>query len=110
MLSRQAGPRDPDNFPFVVLGNKIDLDSRVVRRRTLARAPRPWTNVRRVAGDLRQPSLACYRPQLCIASVCPEASGLLLTGAPLYFAQVSQKRSLAWCQVTRRPPTSPDHP
>ena len=22
----QAGPRDPDNFPFVVLGNKIDLE------------------------------------------------------------------------------------
>ena len=32
----QAGPRDPDNFPFVVLGNKIDLDSRVV---TQLRAP-----------------------------------------------------------------------
>ena len=26
----QAGPRDPDNFPFVVLGNKIDLDQRCV--------------------------------------------------------------------------------
>jgi len=27
----QAGPRDPDNFPFIVLGNKIDLEnSRVV--------------------------------------------------------------------------------
>jgi len=33
----QAGPRDPDNFPFVVLGNKIDLDSRVVsQKRALA--------------------------------------------------------------------------
>ena len=33
----QAGPRDPDNFPFVVLGNKIDLDSRVVsQKRSLA--------------------------------------------------------------------------
>ena len=31
----QAGPRDPDNFPFVVLGNKIDLtgDSRVVAQK-----------------------------------------------------------------------------
>lgn len=29
----QAGPRDPDNFPFVVLGNKIDLDSRVVSQK-----------------------------------------------------------------------------
>ena len=30
----QASPSDPDNFPFVVLGNKVDLDegrSRVVR-------------------------------------------------------------------------------
>ena len=26
----QASPRDPDNFPFVVLGNKVDLDSRTV--------------------------------------------------------------------------------
>ena len=26
----QAGPRDPENFPFVVLGNKIDKDQRVV--------------------------------------------------------------------------------
>lgn len=26
----QASPRDPENFPFVVLGNKIDLENRVV--------------------------------------------------------------------------------
>jgi len=33
----QAGPRDPDNFPFVVLGNKIDMESRVVaQKRALA--------------------------------------------------------------------------
>ena len=33
----QAGPRDPDNFPFVVLGNKIDVASRVVaQKRALA--------------------------------------------------------------------------
>jgi len=31
----QASPRDPENFPFVVLGNKIDLDTRAV---TTARA------------------------------------------------------------------------
>ena len=30
VLSGQASPRDPDNFPFVVLGNKIDLDNRAV--------------------------------------------------------------------------------
>jgi Ras-related protein Rab-7A len=26
----QSSPRDPDNFPFVVLGNKIDLENRAV--------------------------------------------------------------------------------
>lgn len=26
----QASPRDPENFPFVVLGNKCDMESRVV--------------------------------------------------------------------------------
>ncbi|KAG0722466.1 Ras-related protein Rab-7a [Chionoecetes opilio] len=26
----QASPRDPDHFPFVVLGNKIDLENRAV--------------------------------------------------------------------------------
>ena len=33
-MSMQASPSDPENFPFVVLGNKVDLDegrSRVVR-------------------------------------------------------------------------------
>eukprot|EP01028_Stygiella_incarcerata_P008215 TRINITY_DN3517_c0_g1_i1.p1 TRINITY_DN3517_c0_g1~~TRINITY_DN3517_c0_g1_i1.p1 ORF type:complete len:205 (-),score=69.13 TRINITY_DN3517_c0_g1_i1:130-744(-) len=30
----QAGPRDPENFPFVVIGNKIDLEgSRVVQQK-----------------------------------------------------------------------------
>ncbi|CAF1622420.1 unnamed protein product, partial [Didymodactylos carnosus] len=24
----QSGPRDPENFPFVVIGNKIDLENR----------------------------------------------------------------------------------
>eukprot|EP01132_Coremiostelium_polycephalum_P007757 gene7757-9547_t len=33
----QAGPRDPDNFPFVVLGNKIDLENqRVVPQKRAA--------------------------------------------------------------------------
>jgi len=26
----QASPSDPDHFPFVVLGNKVDLDNRSV--------------------------------------------------------------------------------
>lgn len=26
----QASPRDPENFPFVVLGNKVDMENRAV--------------------------------------------------------------------------------
>lgn len=26
----QASPRDPENFPFIVIGNKIDLENRAV--------------------------------------------------------------------------------
>jgi len=29
----QANPSDPDNFPFVVIGNKIDLESRAVSQK-----------------------------------------------------------------------------
>eukprot|EP00118_Oscarella_pearsei_P024599 m.306379 g.306379 ORF g.306379 m.306379 type:complete len:206 (+) comp41200_c0_seq1:127-744(+) len=29
----QASPRDPENFPFVLLGNKVDLDNRAVSQR-----------------------------------------------------------------------------
>ncbi|CAF1162100.1 unnamed protein product [Didymodactylos carnosus] len=29
----QSGPRDPENFPFVVIGNKIDLENRVIQTR-----------------------------------------------------------------------------
>lgn len=28
----QASPRDPENFPFVVLGNKVDLENRQVNK------------------------------------------------------------------------------
>ena len=31
----QASPRDPENFPFVVIGNKIDLENRAVSSVTL---------------------------------------------------------------------------
>ena len=29
----QASPRDPENFPFVVLGNKVDLENRAVSQK-----------------------------------------------------------------------------
>ncbi len=34
----QAGPRDPDHFPFVVLGNKIDLENQRVVSQKRAQA------------------------------------------------------------------------
>lgn len=30
LIPSQASPRDPDHFPFVLLGNKIDLDNRSI--------------------------------------------------------------------------------
>lgn len=40
----QASPRDPDNFPFVVLGNKIDVEDskRVVRSEKLGPSNTFW--------------------------------------------------------------------
>ena len=32
----QASPRDPENFPFVVLGNKVDLENRAVSNMSLS--------------------------------------------------------------------------
>jgi GTPase SAR1 family protein len=39
----QAGPRDPDHFPFVVLGNKIDLENQRVVSQKRAQA---WCQVK----------------------------------------------------------------
>ena len=54
----QASPRDPDNFPFVVLGNKIDVEEskRVVSLGTSAGGagqagcPRRWVLLLGVGG------------------------------------------------------------
>ncbi|KNC53297.1 Ras-like protein Rab-7A [Thecamonas trahens ATCC 50062] len=39
----QAGPRDPDNFPFVVLGNKIDLED---QRRISTKRAMTWCTLK----------------------------------------------------------------
>lgn len=64
----QAGPREPEAFPFVALGNKVDLDSRIVRRGTSgswwvgrnARGQRtcPAPSAPPLVRDRRSPSLA----------------------------------------------------
>ena len=33
LCAAQASPRDPENFPFVVLGNKIDLEGRAISQK-----------------------------------------------------------------------------
>ncbi len=42
----QASPRDPENFPFVVLGNKIDLENRQVRSYHLVVVASLWWTAR----------------------------------------------------------------
>ena len=71
----QAGPRDPDNFPFVVLGNKIDVDSRVVtQKRALAWGEEAYgqelhkllvraADGRAAAGDDNAVADGCIRPR-----------------------------------------------
>ena len=40
----QASPRDPDRFPFVVLGNKVDLENRAVSILCKISIPKPFSN------------------------------------------------------------------
>ena len=61
----QAGPHDPDNFPFVVLGNKIDIEARVVsQKRALA-----WCQVRACTQRGRRPHASC------VGRACMQAKG-----------------------------------
>lgn len=69
----QASPRDPENFPFVVLGNKIDLENRQVSDK--GENGDGWWNL---------------PPQWdgCWCMIC----------SWWWFAQVTTKRAQAWCQ------------
>jgi len=50
----QASPRDPENFPFVVIGNKIDLENRVVSLCCCCMLDCLW-RVSSLCGDLEEP-------------------------------------------------------
>lgn len=39
----QASPRDPEHFPFVVLGNKVDLENRAVS--VVDSTPNPFDHI-----------------------------------------------------------------
>ena len=70
----QAGPRDPENFPFVVLGNKIDLENQRVVRVALSLNTLP-------------PSLHTITRRCTYVRCLRHA------------IQVSNKRAMAWCQA-----------
>lgn len=72
----QASPSDPENFPFVVLGNKIDVDG---------------GNSRVVCIFL---NLLYYTSPSISSSLCD--SSLCKTTACSEF-QVSEKKARAWC-------------
>ena len=74
----QASPSDPDNFPFVVLGNKADGDagkSRAVRHRL----KRSWRSARVCAWSSAK--------ALALFDSCRSRCA----------AQVSEKRAKQWC-------------
>uniref|UniRef100_A0A3B3DWE4 RAB7A, member RAS onco family n=1 Tax=Oryzias melastigma TaxID=30732 RepID=A0A3B3DWE4_ORYME len=54
----QASPRDPENFPFVVLGNKIDLENR-------QRAPR-WSRLLAKQPDFMVVKMLMYEYLSCM--------------------------------------------
>ncbi len=84
----QASPRDPDNFPFVVLGNKVDLDNRTVSHR-----------VRHVSRYRFSCALAMSRIVVCRAcNVCSTRTNANLASLAYHNSfQVSCKRAQQWC-------------
>lgn len=73
----QASPRDPENFPFVVLGNKIDLENRQVSTNMKVTPTGPFSNTLEFGGFSSMlrviwegaGSSACHPvPQLTLAS------------------------------------------
>lgn len=69
----QASPSDPENFPFVVLGNKVDVDggnSRVVR-------------VFEVQKGLSLVNFVCFVEVILLVIIL--------------IMQVSEKKARAWC-------------
>jgi Ras-related protein Rab-7A len=77
-LMWQASPHDPENFPFVVLGNKIDMEEskRMVRDTSLSTCP---------CVSYRLDQKAWRSP--------------LWTYVHAADPQVSQKRAMTWCQA-----------
>uniref|UniRef100_A0A1I8GZA3 RAB7A, member RAS oncogene family n=1 Tax=Macrostomum lignano TaxID=282301 RepID=A0A1I8GZA3_9PLAT len=91
----QASPRDPDNFPFVLVGNKIDLENRgVTKKRAAHAAPRrpstlrppscswprtPWP--RRPPPTMPAPR-SCRRPSSCRAAPDSRAGSSRAAAAP----------------------------
>ena len=56
----QAGPRDPENFPFVVLGNKVDKEN---ERRVTTNKAKQWCKSKGV--NVSHSSLNIFWTQKC---------------------------------------------
>lgn len=83
----QASPRDPENFPFVVLGNKIDLENRQVG---------PDNHIWYVHHLFRLKSNGTI---LKIALIDHSlVSGVSKYNISSFVFQVTTKRAQAWCQ------------
>ena len=106
----QASPPDPDNFPFVVLGNKIDVDAGKARQVRAVRAG--WAlghaeDARVWGAPLARALVEGHRPLWqCSARCCgsPASPGPALrpavshrTLAASTTEQVSDKKAKQWC-------------
>uniref|UniRef100_A0A1I8IUQ1 Ras-related protein Rab-7a n=1 Tax=Macrostomum lignano TaxID=282301 RepID=A0A1I8IUQ1_9PLAT len=116
----QASPRDPDNFPFVLVGNKIDLENRgVTKKRAAHAAPRrpstlrppscswprtPWP--RRPPPTMPAPR-SCRRPSSCRAAPDSRAGSSRAAAAPaepqhLFHLQANYKLLRVNRRINRR--------
>lgn len=91
----QASPRDPENFPFVVLGNKIDLENRQVCSNlnvpdVLHHVSDASSFIKTGVGNLSYEWLNETR----ITRVLPDIFNLTI----FFVFQVTTKRAQAWCQ------------
>uniref|UniRef100_A0A1I8FTB3 Rab-like protein 3 n=1 Tax=Macrostomum lignano TaxID=282301 RepID=A0A1I8FTB3_9PLAT len=116
----QASPRDPDNFPFVLVGNKIDLENRgVTKKRAAHAAPRRPSTLRppscswpRTPWPRRPPPTtpaprSCRRPSSCRAAPDSRAGSSRAAAAPaepqhLFHLQANYKLYLATSERRRR--------
>lgn len=103
----QAGPPDPDNFPFVVIGNKIDLDSRAVSQKRAT----DWCQ-QCVASTSRSCPRTTFRPRLSSLAqphcLLPSPLLLLFLPSPGVYSNILWSFSCSFSY--KRQPSTPTSP